>query len=287
MLDDGDPSCGPTMSRFHARWFVPVALAVVSFGRSSPSLDPQALPTDREILVHAYGRCDASGKTFRRAATTAELEYSVDHPDTVSYSVVFVSRLRVDSEDVVLAVCHARIHSLQDHEFGYRDYFLFHRKKGRIVLVKSQPDTDFTMLGDRNRFELAGIGRGKMALVSEIACTGSQHHESNRTFYSISRDGIRKLFTIDLAYSNESEVLQEKAQADGSTSPDSGVCLARAFESSYAILPGDKDWWDVRVHRTNFGFTSGCKARLPESEEDYLFAYGDSGYLEVEAPLAE
>lgn len=229
----------------------------------------QNIPSDSTILQNIFGKTAKGGNTFSRDSVDLEI-YS--YQDSVVYSVVFKSEVNLDNNNLILVVVVAPYGTQHGHQFGYQDLYFLKVVEGKIDIVDSIKSERVGPIGDQSVFEIVDIGKNKKAIISTFQSTGNQHFENTKHIQLLELNKLTYLFSINAEYDNSCCKTAET---------DTDSCEAERYEETYEIVKSDLEWYDIKVHHIDFGFTNGCKDSFVKSETDKEYIYIEEKYTEI------
>jgi len=227
----------------------------------------QGIPADSAIIKKIVEEKEIQRKLN---LNYIEGEDANQYYDSITYVISFKERVLVEDQQLLLVICDEPIFTQSGNTWWYRNFYYFNEDGRSLKIIKPQEDGEETLIGDVNEFLVVEIGKNKKALISTFLSRENSQTEKNIIFYYLSKDSITYLFSIDIEFSNET-LKKDLAVEDDN--------IATSFESTYQIIKSDKEWFDVKVHKVNYGFTNGYKKRFVESEEDIMYSYNGLKYI--------
>jgi len=236
----------------------------------SVNLYSQNLPSDSIVLKKIYGKFENDGKSFKHKLNEEELNFS--NKDSICYRIVFKERTCINKRNLILTILEANNSFQHGHQFGYRDYYFIEQFENRIEIIDSIISYDEIPIGDKSNFEIADIGKQKKVLISNFQSTGNDHFEKKLNLYLLEIGKITFLLTIHSEYDNSTW-----------NTPDleNEICEAQKYQENFEIEKNDTDWFNIRIHRTDYKFTNGCKESFIMSEFDKVYSYVNGQYEEI------
>jgi|GEM_PF-2472618 hypothetical protein len=250
------------------------------FSQSLP-FNSNNIPADSIILKIAYGRVDKSKNTYSHKLKKEEVNYSPGQK--ITYKIVFKSPVVLQGQFFLLVVTEAPNSSLDEEQFGYRDILFFQQTtKGHLQLIKSIIAADEMPIGDEylwnegndnndeSLFSIVDIGKNKKALISTFTTSGNQHIEDTKNIELLELGKLTFLCTIRYRYDNAAYVAQ-----------DDSVCVAEKSSSDFDIIKSDKEWFDIKVHFTAYGYKKGCAETFIKKKSVTLYSYKNGDYVDT------
>jgi hypothetical protein len=231
----------------------------------------QNLPTDRIILKKVFGKTDEGGMSFSRPFDKERNEGICTYEDSIVWRVVFKDKVTLQNQNLIFTIIEAKDLTQHGHQFGYRNMYFFKQLSKKIELIDSIIFEDEILLGDNSAYEIADIGNDKKALIIQYGSSGNQHLEGSKGIYLL-EIGKRTYLLSAKYYSNWAWKTTESEDED---------CTAAAYDEEYEIIKSDKEWYDIKIHHTDYGFTKGCKEKYIKFEKDKVFSYTDGKYNEI------
>jgi hypothetical protein len=231
------------------------------------SFGQEILP-DSLILKKIYGKTDKGGKTYSCKYIGEDI-YS--HQDSVVFRIVFKSKINLNNNNYTLAILEAPYGTQHGHQFGYQDLYFLKIIGGRLELVDSIKSKWVGPIGDVSVFELVDIGRNKKALISTFQSTGNHHFENIKIIQLLDLNKLTPLLTINSEYDNSAWKIP-KSENDN--------CEAERYKETFEIFNNNSEWYDIKVHRVEYGFTKGCKDSFITLESDKQYKYFNGEYIE-------
>lgn len=227
----------------------------------------QNIPSDSLILSKIYGSADPLGKTYSRELEEDEKAFA--RFDKVVYRVVYKQELELEEQRIILVIIEAPNFGQHGHQLGYLEFYFLKEKEGGLEIVASILSDGEVPIGDDGGFKILDIGPDKKALISIFESTGNQHYEKTSGISLLSLGELRHLLTINSEYDNSLWKIPDS---------EDEPCEARSFEEQYEVMENESEWYDIRVHRTEYGFTEGCEERFLKSESEKVYSYIDGEY---------
>jgi hypothetical protein len=228
----------------------------------------QELPSDSYILKKIYGKTDKGGRTYSCKYTGEDI-YS--YQDSVVYRIVFKNKINLNNKNLILAILEAPYGTQHGHQFGYQDLYFLTTDGSTAELVDSIKSDGVGPLGDASIYEIVDIGKNKKALISTFQSTGNHHYENTKSIQLLELDKLTFLLSIDAEYDNSAWKIPESENDD---------CEAERYKETFEIFNNNSEWYDIKVHRTEYGFTKGCKDSFITLESDKQFKYLNGKYIE-------
>jgi len=229
----------------------------------------QDIPSDSIILRKIFGKTDKNGITY---SYKYDGEINIfSYQDSVVYRVVFRSKITLDNRNLIITILEAPYGTQHGHQFGFQDIYLFESIKGQLETVNSFKTEDIYPIGDVSEFEIVEIGKNKNALISTFQSTGNHHFQNTKDFTLIELNGIKSLFSLTIGYDNS---FCKPAESENDS------CEAKRFEKTYEILKANSEWYNIKVHHKEFGFTKGCRESFIKEEYDEEYIFNDGKYVE-------
>lgn len=228
----------------------------------------QEIPPDSLILKKIYGKTDKGGKTYSCKYIGEDI-YS--YQDSVVYRIVFKSKINLNNSNYILAILEAPYGTQHGHQFGYQDLYFLKTVRGKAELVDSIKSEWVDPIGDESVFEIIDIGKNKKALISKFQSTGNHHFENTKSIKLLDLNKLTYLLSIYAEYDNSAWKIPESENDD---------CEAERYIETFEIYNNNSDWYDIKVHRTEYAFTKGCKDNFITIESDKEYKYINGKYIE-------
>jgi hypothetical protein len=230
----------------------------------------QVLPSDSIILKEVLGKTDKGGLTYSRPFDKEkEEEFNADEGEIV-WKIVFKDNVYLQSQDFLFVIIEGEDFTQHGHQFGYRNMYFFNQINGKIKLVDSITGDDEIGLGDNNSYEIVDIGKEKKALIIQFGSSGNQHYESSRSINLLEVGNLTYILSTK-SYDNSVWKMPEVDEED---------CQASKYDEDYEIIKNEKEWYDIKIHHMDYGFTKGCKESFVKLESDKIYIYTDGKYKE-------
>lgn len=229
----------------------------------------QTVPPDHVILKKIYGKVDKSNNSYTRPGS--EEQDGEGRYNPITYKVAYSAIVHLRNSDILFIITKAETAMLHGHVMGYEDYYFFKQKGNDYSLIGSVKSDSDNFIGDENDYTIIEIGKGKKALISTFLSTGNHHLEVDKNFYLLDIGKLTPLLTLDLEYSNEGWKVPENATDD---------CEAEKFEDTFEIVKSNNEWYDIKVHHVEYGFTKGCEESYVAKETDLIYRYKNDKYIE-------
>ena len=230
----------------------------------------QELPADSIILKKVFGETDKGGITYSRPFDKERNEGICTYEECIVWKIAFKQQVYLQNKNLLLVIIEADDLTQHGHQFGYRDIYFFKQTNNKLELIDSIITDQENPLGDNREFEIIDIGKNRIALVDRFASTGNQHAEDNKGIYLLEIGKLTFLLSVN-CYSNEAWKI---------TDSEDDECEASAYDEKYEIIKNEKEWYDIIIHHTDYGFTKGCKEKYIKFQKDKVFSYTDGKYYE-------
>jgi len=228
----------------------------------------QNLPSDRLIITLIYGKVDNNKDFYTRPFKDEEKTYS--YRDSVSYRIVFKKEISIQGQNLIFVITEANVSTFQGHEMGYRDFYYIKHDKN-YTIFNSIVSEDESPLGDEGFYEIAKIGKNKLALITTFQSTGNHHYEKTKDIYSLTLSELAFLDEINEEYDNSASLSLDSVTNE---------CEALRYQNIFTIVNDDKEWFDIKVHHIEYGFTKGCLDTFISKEYDKIHLYNEGKYIE-------
>ncbi len=228
----------------------------------------QEMPSDSYILKKIYGTTDNGGKTYSCKYKGDEDIYS--YQDSVVYRIVFKSKINLNNSNYILAILEAPYGTQHGHQFGYQDLYFFKTVGDNAILVDSIKSEGVGPIGEASTFEVVDIGKNKKALITTFQSTGNNHFENTKSIQLLELNKLTYLRSINTEYDNSGWKIPESENDD---------CEAERYLETFEIFDNNSEWYDLKVHRIEYGFTKGCKDSFISLESDKEYKYIDGKYI--------
>ncbi|NLL28938.1 MAG: hypothetical protein GX259_09085 [Bacteroidales bacterium] len=234
---------------------------------SSIALFGQEMPSDSLILKTIYGKTDIGGESYTCEYLGENIVSS--YQDSLVFQIVFKSEVNLNNNDYILAILKARYGTQHGHQFGYEDLYFLKTVQGELELVDSIK-SEFGVIGDESIYDIVDIGKNKKALISTFQSIGNQQFYRTESIQLLELNKLMNLFSVE-KYSDLAWNLPASENDD---------CNATSYEETFEIVTNDSDWYDIKVHRVEYGFTKGCEDSFVISESDKEYKYINGEYVE-------
>ncbi len=234
----------------------------------------QKIPSDSFLLSTIFGCVDKTKNTVTKNYTN---EATKIHPDDkLIYSIILKDFCQVENEQLLIVICRAEGFNLHGHPFGLTNKYLLKQFDNTWKIIHSavQHEEEMSPIGDDNAISIVEIGQHTSALLFTFNSTGNHHLENNISIYQITVNSYVYIGNIDISYSNESWI-------DLEATPDTAECMAYGYESTYEIIPSQKDWYDIKLTQQTRTYDKGCKNELLE-ENEIIYSYFNGSYKKSE-----
>jgi hypothetical protein len=229
----------------------------------------QEITSDTYILKKIYGTTDKEGKTYSCKYKGDEEIYS--YQDSVVYRIVFKTKINLNNNNLILAILEAPYGTQHGHQPGYQDLYFLKVAGGKAELVDSIKSDGIGPIGDTSIYDIVDIGKNKKALISTFQSTGNHHFENTKSIQLLELNQLTYLLSINAEYDNSAWKITESEDDD---------CHAERYLETFEILNNNSEWYNIRVHRIEFGFTKGCKDSFITLESDKEYKYMNGKYIE-------
>ena len=248
-----------------------LVLAVI-FILLAGSSNCQDLPSDSLILKTIFGKVEKVKGDFMFVRSFKEGEDYNSYPNDIRYSVVFKERVHLKGQDIIFIVAGAPLFTLMGDHFEYRQMFFYKTDLlGQLKLIKSIVSKEEVLVGERTEYQVVQIGKNAWGLMDTFHSTGNKHYEQIKGISLLQIGKITGLLSVDTGYDNSAFISEVR---------DNEECQANCFESTFTIEKSEKEFYDVKVHRTDYKYTKGCKEKLIDKESDSIFIYEKGKYVE-------
>lgn len=227
----------------------------------------QEIPSDSLIIKTIYGKTDINGNSYTCEYLGKDMVYSYE--DSLVFRVVFKSKVNLNNTDYILAILRAPYGTHHGHQFGYKDLYFLKTIQGKLELVDSIK-SEFGLIGDDSKFDIIDIGKNKKALVSKFCSTGNQHYFYSESINLLNLNQLKHLLLVK-NYSNLAWNLPDSENDD---------CNAQSYVETFEIINNNSDWYDIKVHRIEYGYTKGCKDEFITLETYKTYKYINGEYTE-------
>lgn len=233
-------------------------------------LKGQMLPSDSILLIEIFGKTDKGSMTFSRPFDKEKGEGINTYEDKIVWKIVFKDTVNLQKEDFIITVIDAKDLTHHGHQFGYRNMYFFKQINNKVKLVDSITNEDEIGLGDNSAFEIVDIGKEKKALIIQFGSSGNQHFEGSKSINLLELGKLTYLLSAE-SYDNSAWKIPESENMD---------CDAIRYDENFEILKSNKDFYDIKIHRIDYGFTKGCKDSYIKLETDKIYSYFDGKFKE-------
>ena len=241
-------------------------LAICSF--SFLKLSAQQLPTDIELLKMMYGSCDPDGKSYTRPHAPGEPTHEL-YP-TVTYTIAFKQICKIDGQNVLFVITQAPITYQSYHTFRLTDYFYFVNYSNTWIFYNIIKGDFSKALVDATKFQFVEIGKDKYALLTtyEIADIANDARSIGLDMVHLTK--MNTIGVIDLDYA---------CKADRAAKSQEDPCPVSDYTSTYLITKSDKNYYDIKVHKTKYDYPKDGKPAKVISQEDLIYTYNGKEYI--------
>lgn len=240
------------------------------------NLKAQPIPADSTLLKVLYGGYDVGGASFTRMLQPWESVMVLY--DSVVYKIVFKQVIKLHTKEFLLVCTAAPTSAEHHHQLGYWESHAFKRIQGQWVkdLTWHTDTHKIRVLGDDTlRYKVVNIGKNKKALIETWESRGKLHYQKNIEILELSLHQIKEQGRIQIGFSN----------LDWEGPTEQGDCIAETVESSYEIVPGPKEWFDIKLHSSSYTYGNDCKGLILNELKDVLWAHTDQGYIIKETKI--
>lgn len=227
----------------------------------------QNLPSDSLVLSKIFGNVDFGNKSYTYAYKGNETIYAYE--DSVVFRVTQKAFVKIGAQELLFTLLQAPYGRQHGHQLGFSDIYYFKAEKGKIELFDSIKSGGTVPLGYNRGCEIVNIGKDKTGVIFTFESDGNGHIETSKSLLLLGLKDLTYLLSINTEYDNTIS-----RWADSET--DS--CEAERYFESFEIVESHKEWYDIKVHRTEYRFTPGCKEQYLYSEFDKVYVYTAGKY---------
>lgn len=231
---------------------------------SCHSLFSQQLPSDSLIQLKLFE------KTGFTKTNYSNYEGDTVRQETAVYEIVFKDTFTLETQRMLLTILEARTFSQHGHQLGTRDFYFFNYHENEIVLSDSVKSDGQVPIGDVSEFKIVEIGKNKKGLVITFQSTGNRHFQKTESIYLIKKGILQYLLSVQAEYDNSAWKTPESKDEN---------CDADRYTQTYEVIKSNKEFYDIRVRRTNYKFTNDCEDSSIDSETDKVYVYSNGKYL--------
>lgn len=227
----------------------------------------QDIPSDSLILGKIFGKTDRGGKTYSCGYKGYPIPYAYE--DTVEYRITFKGKVNIDNEELILSLVEAPYGNHCGHKFGFSHIYYFKVHEKGIELFDSIKSDGRIFIGHYRRADLLKVGKNRMAIKLTIQGSGNGHMYTSDYLYLFDLNKLTHLITINIEYNNN---------ISRGANSETDSCEVKWYEESFEIIPNDREWYDIKVKRTDYEFTKGCQERYIGSEDEKVYIYQNGEY---------
>jgi hypothetical protein len=230
----------------------------------------QELPADSIILKKVFGQTDKGGITYRRPFYKERGEGISTYEESIVWRIVFKEIVNFQNQNLIFTIIEAEDLTQHGNQFGYRNMYFLKQRNKKIELIDSIIPEDEIWLGDNSTYKIADIGTNKKALIIQFGSTGNHHFEGSKSINFLEIGNITYLISTSIYDNSISKTLVSEKED----------CGAKSYNEEFEIIKSDKEWFDIKIHHVDYGFTSGCREKFIKFKIDKVFSYTDGKYNE-------
>jgi len=224
--------------------------------------------SDSAILMRLYGSTDKNNVTYTRPIQEGEREFSAK--DSITFRIAFSNTIHLAHQDYLFVITEAPNSYQQGCAFGYRNFYFFSEKTTGLVLIDSIVQEGEMPLGDVSEFNMVDIGKDKKALVTTFQNSHGYFTNTKSLFY-VTLGKLTPLLSVNIEYNNADWKIPET---------ENNKCTAEKSSGTFEIIQDEKDWYDIKVTETEYGFTKGCQETYVKKVTAFIYRYNGQEYIE-------
>lgn len=220
------------------------------------------------ILKLIYGKTDITGVSYTRPHRGGEDEFSTS--DSITFSIAFQAIVHIENKPFLLVITEAPDSYQQGSSYGYKAFYFFKENEKGFSIVDSIVSDEQEPLGNVSNYQIVDIGKNKEALVSTFQNSHGYFTQVESLYY-ITLGALTHLVSITDEYDNSDWNTPETEDDE---------CNAEKSSGSFEIIRDNKDWYDIKVNETEYGFTKGCQESYVKKETESVYSYNGQEYVE-------